>query len=469
MRSLAPLALVTSLLLARAPIEAQATAVPDGALVLRGGWLFDAVRDDVRRNTGIVVVAGKILAVDAGLTASPANASRVIDLADDAYILPGFIDLHAHYNVNLFGSLRRDETVVQPVAFLANGVTSTFPGGEYNPDEMEALRHRIDRGETPGPRLLNSGAYFGSTRVGWNPDVTATEVYADVDRWVARGVRGFKAKGIGPAPLKALIERAHYHGATVTGHLDSGFRGSVNPRDAIAMGIDRIEHFMGGDAMPASRSAYASYENLDLASKEVKDVMRLFIDRRVNFDATMTAFGYASNRDELFEKWTDETRFLTPYMKAEYEKKPPTRINAQFDRIYKLKPREIKQFFDMGGGHLITSGTDYPSTGEFLPGFSMHREIHAFARAGIPAAAALRIATINSARAFGMGDRLGSIEPGKFADMAIVRGNPLRDIRNTRNVTLVLKGGVPFDPMALLRSIEGKLGPASAAELPAWK
>lgn len=449
---------------------AQAPTIPEGAVVIRGGWLFDAVRDDVRRNTGIVVVAGKIFAVDAGVPAGPiASASRVLDLADDQYVLPGFIDLHAHYNVNLFGGRRRDETVVQPVVFLANGVTSTFPAGEYDPEDMAALRQRIDRGETPGPRLFNSGAYFGSTRPGWNPEMTPAEVHADVDRWVARGVRGFKAKGIGPGPLKALIERAHHHGATVTGHLDSGFRGSVNPRDAILMGIDRIEHFMGGDAMPASRSAYASYVNLDLDSREVKDVMRLFIDRRVNFDATMTAFGYASNRDEIFEKWTDERRFLTPWARAEFDRKPPARINDQFDRIYRIKPREIKQFHDMGGGHLITTGTDYPSTGEFLPGFSMHREIHAFVRAGIPAAAALRIATINSARAFGVGDRLGSIEAGKFADLVVVTGNPLREIRNTRRVRWVMKGGVLHDAPALLASVEGRLGPANATEAADWR
>ena len=68
------------------------------------------------------------------------------------------------------------------------------------------------------------------------------------------GVKGFKAKGITPEQLRALIERAHLHGLTVTGHLDSGNRNSVNPRDAILMGIDRIEHFMGGDAFtPDSR------------------------------------------------------------------------------------------------------------------------------------------------------------------------------------------------------------------------
>ena len=208
-----------------------ALLLPSGALgqrerastqtvVLRGGWLFDAVHDDVRRNTGIIIVSGKLFEIDADLSGRDLSGARVVTLDDDEYILPGIFDLHAHYNVNLFGHNRRDEVVVQPVVYLANGVTSTFPAGEYNPEDMAALRERVDRGEQPGPRIYNSGPYFGSVRKGWDPDkLTPDSIYAEVDYWVSRGVKGFKAKGIGPVQLRALIERAHQHGLTVTGHL----------------------------------------------------------------------------------------------------------------------------------------------------------------------------------------------------------------------------------------------------------
>jgi imidazolonepropionase-like amidohydrolase len=104
-------------------------------------------------------------------------------------------------------------------------------------------------------------------------------------------------------------------------------------------------------------------------------------------------------------------------------------------------------------------GTDNPSQGEFLAGFSSHRELHTLVLAGIPAAAALRIGTINGARALNVGDKLGSIEPGKFADAFIIRGNPLRDIKNTRRVQTVIKAGVVYDPAELLKQAEGKIGP----------
>ncbi|MFI5311463.1 MAG: amidohydrolase family protein [Gemmatimonadales bacterium] len=447
----------------------DATKVP-ATTVIRGGWLFDAVRDDVRRNRGIVMVGGKLLAVDAVPSERDLAGANVITLGDNDYILPGLFDLHAHYNLNLMGHRRRDETTVQPVIWLANGVTSTFPAGEYDPEDMMALRIRIEHGEQNGPRLYDSGPYYGRTRTGWNPGMTPAEVYADVDLWFDKGVRAFKAKGIGPVQLRALIERAHWHGCTVTGHLDSGFNGSVNPKDAILMGIDRIEHFMGGDALPATQSAYASYDHLDVNTPEERDIFQLYLSHHVNFDATMTAYGYAANNqgDEAFKYWTDERRFLTPFTDSVIKARPKRNFNVQFDKIYRVKPKELKAFYDAGGGGLITLGTDYPSTGEYLPGFSVHREMFAMQRAGLPAAAVLKIATINSARAIGVGDRLGTLEAGKLADLVVVRGNPLQDIRNTHNVQMIIKGGTSYDPAALFKSVEGRLGPANAAEAANW-
>lgn len=454
-----------------APRPAASQAVHPDAVLIRGGWLFDAVRDDVRRNTGIVVMSGKLMEVDANLAGRNFAGYTIVDLANDDYLLPGFFDLHAHYNVNLFGKNRRDETTVQPVVFLANGVTSTFPSGEYNPDDMAALRDRIENGQQPGPRLMRSGAYFGRTRPGWDVNMTPEQVYADVDKWAAQGVRAFKAKGIGPVQLRALIERAHWHGATVTGHLDSGFQGSVNPKDAILMGIDRIEHFMGGDALPATKSAYASLVDLDVNTPAFKEIVQLFLKHHVNYDATMTAYGYTSDHtnDEAFASWYDERSFFTPYVRAEQAKRTePRRTSASFDRIYHVKNAEIKAFYDAGGGGLITAGTDYPSTGEFLPGFSLHREIFAMVRAGLPAAAVLKIATINAARAIGVGDKLGTIEVGKLADMVVVKGNPLQDIRNTHKVQMVFKAGKAYDPAVLFKLVEGKLGPTGPEDAVKW-
>ena len=238
------------------------------------------------------------------------------------------------------------------------------------------------------------GPYFGSARVGWDPFLPVEEVHRQVDALVEEGVAGFKAKTIRAPHLEALIERAHYHGLSVTGHLGSGFLGSVNPRDAIHMGIDRIEHFMGGDAMPAERSAYASFEDMTPDMPEFERVAQLYLDEGVNYNATMSAYGYSGGRDpDIFENFADEMSYLTPYARDLVEERlaaEPRRVSEQFERIYNVKQRLVKRFYDMGGGHLITMGTDHPSTGEFFSPFSVHRELALFVKSGIPEAAVLR-------------------------------------------------------------------------------
>ncbi len=436
---------------------------------VRGGWLFDSVSDEVRRNSGIVIRAGKLIEVDADLSDRDSTDATIVELGDDDYIIPGMFDLHAHYAMDLFGRGRVDETRAYPAIFLANGVTSTFPAGEVDPEAMHELGLRVDRGEQPGPRIFNSGPYFGSARYDWKRDATRADIYREVDYWAAQGVRGFKAKGISPEHLRALIERAHVHGLPVTGHLDSGFRNSVNPRDAILMGIDRIEHFLGGDAISADAPAYASLVEFTPGTAEFDGIVQLYLKHRVFFDATLSAYGYFGRRDpEVYTQFTDEQKFLTPYMRQVVSERETREVSEQFERIYWVKRNTVKGFYDAGGGHLITLGTDHPSWGEFLSGFSIHRELHTLALSGIPAAAVIKIATINGARALNADSYLGTIEPGKFADLVVVAGNPLEDIRNTRNTRLVIKAGTAYDPRALLASVEGTIGPSGPDEISSW-
>jgi len=457
------------LLLSGCGVGEELRAVPEGALVVQGGWLFDATGDERVPNPGIVIADGRVRQVDLDADASLPADVRMMELAGEETLIPGIFDLHAHYAVDLLGAGRIDDTSVYPAVFLANGVTSTFPAGEVQPEKMRQLRLRIEAGEQPGPRLFNSGPYFGTWRAGWDPEISPDSIHAEVAYWVERGAHGFKAKGISPTHLEALIEAAHAHGRTVTGHLGSGFRGSVNPRDAILMGIDRVEHFKGGDAMPPDRSAYASLEQMTPESPGFREIGELFIEHGVHYNATLTAYGYFGERDpEVYEYFWPEMELLTPYAREEVEARLPRDVLDQFERIYWVKRDLLSAFHDMGGGHLITLGTDHPSWGEYFSGFGAHREMHAMVLAGLPPAQVLRIATINGARALGVDDRLGTVEEGKLADLVILRGNPLEDIRATREPRWVVRGGVLYDPEALLDSVRGRLGPSGPDEHEAW-
>src|SRR3954466_8259656 len=438
---------------------ARIAALRRDPVVIRGGWLFTATADNVVRNEGILIVAGRLLAVNRPIAPAEAQGARVIQLRDDQYVLPGLFDVHAHYNMTLGpNGLRSDEWTYNPLIFLANGVTSTFPAGEYDPEGMMDARKRIDAGEQIGPRIYNSGPYFGTARRGWNQNATTADIYRDVDEWAAKGARAFKAKGIAPEHLKALIERAHQHGLTVTAHLESGFRNSTNARDAILMGIDRVEHILGGDQLDTTKAAYPLWSMVDTSSKQFKDIAALFVSRRVMFDPTITAPVYFSQLQEGFDYWIDERKFFTPEVQAWVKTLPPRKPVASWDSLYHAMRRTTKALYDRGG--MLTLGTDNPSRGEFLAGFSAHRELHTLVMIGIPPAAALRIATINGARAMGVSDKLGTIEVGKLADLFVIGGNPLTSIKNTRNVHLVIKSGFIYDPKELLSQAEGKIGPS---------
>ena len=444
-----------------------------GDLVLLGGALWDGTNDASRPNPGILIRNGTILQI--GEVDAAGSGAREIRLADDSFIMPGLFDLHAHYAVDLFGEGRVDEYTVNPVLFLANGVTSTFPAGEVDPAEARRGRARVASGEIPGPRIYSSGPYWGSARPGWSHEaMTPDSIRKEATYWALSGVRGFKAKGIRRAQLEVLIEVGHEHGITVTGHLDSGVRTSVNPRDAILMGIDRIEHFMGGDAFLDTQSAYASLEGFDLddatTRAQLEAQARFFVQQGTYFDATLTAYDYWAGKEaQVYDYWEDERGFLTPYARVAVESRLPRNPMDQFELIYHVKRRTIKLFFDAGGGDNISLGTDHPSWGEWWSGFGVHRELHAFVLAGIPNSAALRIGTINAARAFGVDARLGTVEAGKYADLLIVRGDPLTTITDTRNAIHVIRSGQVYDPDALFDSVRGEMGPKNETEADWWK
>ncbi len=363
------MALTVALAAQAAPVQ-NIPPIRQGDIIITGGQLFDGVRDTLVPNRGLLIRQGVFLEVGSDFAARDIAGAEVIRLADDQTVLPGLFDLHAHYAVDLFGAGRVDEYTANPLIFLGNGVTSTFPAGEIDPEGMMGARRRIERGEQIGPRILSSGPYFGTARPGWQAAVeTPGQIRKEVDEWAARGVLGFKAKGIQGPQLFALIDQAHRYGLTVTGHLDSGSRGSVNPRDAIYMGIDRIEHFMGGDAIVATAGAYTSLEALDVTRPEVDAVIQLYLRRNVYYDATVSAYGYWYNPKDprIFTPWIDEQSFLTPHAREVVDARPKPQLD-QFRRIYEVKLKEVKRFYDAGGGRLITVGTDHPSWGEYLVG-----------------------------------------------------------------------------------------------------
>jgi len=458
------------LLLASTTVYSQWSEPPQEKIIIRGGWLFDGISNTRRQNTGIVIWQGKIVEVDANLEDKLLTTTNVIDLTDLETILPGMIDLHAHYNFDLVDVGRTEEVVYNGIIFLANGVTSTWSAGEYYPERVLKQRDLIDVGEATGPRLFVSGPYFGGFRCeysiktaaddcsAWPNDITEEEIRAEVDKWAEQSVISIKIKQATPSETKILIEQAHKNGMTTTGHL-SNYHGEydVHPRDAILMGLDRLEHQItlgsGGKE-----------------SAEMEEMIDLILKHQVYYDANLQMYGGINLRKELGPDmvWTNEEKYFTPYAQALLEKRgdpPPESDEAE----YTQRVLELNQLYESGGENLLIVGTDEPVYTTLLPGFAYHRELFAMVHAGLPEIAVLKAATINGANALGIGDKLGSIESGKLADLFVIKGNPFEDIKTTRIIQFVMKDGAIYDPDSLLKSAEGMIGPIGADDHEAWE
>ena len=460
------------------PVDTGRLTQPGQAVVIRGGWLFDGVRDFRVPNEGILVRGGKLIEVRGGLDAYDLQGAHVVDLADEETIIPGLFDLHAHYRMSLAGSGSVDELTYVPVLHLAHGVTSTYPAGATGPAErLMQARWRIDRGEQLGPRIFSSGPYFGNARNEcpgaltyrddcelWPNDITEDEIRSRVQAWTHAGMKSVKIKQSSPEELSVIVDEAHRLGLSTTGHIYSYDNRSddVEYRDAILRGIDRIEHTFVPPTILFTGSA-------EPGTPAFNEWVQLYLDHNVYYDSTSLLFGRATLLEEGVDlNWFDRDKYYTPYVRRLRSEREPDAVGGgeadAYAKIFAYQRRALKAFYDMGGGRLMITGTDTGLRGAELPG-----ELLTLQEIGIPPVAVLKAATINGARALWVSGQLGSIENGKLADLYVVYGDPTADVRATRHGRYVMKAGQLYDVEVLRRAVEGRIGPESADVVNRWQ
>jgi imidazolonepropionase-like amidohydrolase len=182
----------------------------------------------------------------------------------------------------------------------------------------------------------------------------------------------------------------------------------------------------------------------------------MLVQRKVWVDPTLVVF-----RNMLLLPDTDTVfhhpdNLLVPKRMLAYWHQYPNRSRLPSSTL-EPRRRELQKYKELVGilyraGVPLLAGTDTPCP-YVPPGFSMHQELELLVESGMPPAAVLQAATIQGARVLKQSANLGSIEAGKLADIVILDADPLADIRNTRKINRVVRGGLVLDPKSLLQFV----------------
>ena len=447
-------------------------------VVLRHVRVIDGTGAPPIANRTVIIENGKIKAVQGPAAKVPAGAT-VLDMTGRS-IIPGIVGMHNHmYYIarpGLDAAGHSDEpsplvpqmTFSAPRLYLAGGVTTMRTTGSVEPYTDLNIKAQIDAGALAGPHMDVTGPYLegpNSPFIQMHQLKDAEDARRTVAFWADQGVTSFKAyMNITRAQLAAAIDEAHRRGLKVTGHLCS-----ITYPEAAALGIDNLEHGFWAntqndpgkvaDRCPSSGGA-PTLAGLDAGGPEARRLIKQLVDARVAITSTLPVFEpSAPGFRPLSERVLD---VLSPQARADYLNLRRLAAAAAPERKAaraKLWANELKleRAFVAAGGLLI-AGPDPTGAGNVLPGFGDQRAIMLLVDAGFTPLEAIRIGTLNGATYLGLADRIGSIAPGKNADLVVLRGDPSSRIGDIENVEIVFKDGIGYDSEALIASVKGHYG-----------
>jgi imidazolonepropionase-like amidohydrolase len=415
--------------------------LPNGILFM-GANVFDGDSGKIIPNQDVITAGNRIIAVEPH-TERKRTAAEVID-ATGKTLLPGLWDMHAHVTDN------------DGLLNLAAGVT-TVRDLANDTDSLLARRQRIIDGKEIGTRIVlagiidGRGPYQGPTKVLVS---TEAEARAAVDNYKRLGYVQIKIySSVPPALVPAIIDEAHKNGLRVSGHIPA----EMTAAQCVELGYDEIQHMnflilnffpevkntntIARLVEPAKRGA-----DLDLTSPQVKAFIKLLQDHHTKLDLTLNIFEeeYLNRAGQIPIGYQAVASRLPAQVRRSLLTTgltPP----AGMDETYRKSFAKMIDF----AGLLYRSGIPIEAGTDSMAGFALHRELELDVEAGIPASQVLQNATLNAARIMSLDKELGSIAPGKLADLTLVDGNPAANIHDIRKTVLVVKDGVLYQSAEL--------------------
>jgi hypothetical protein len=334
---------------------------------------------------------------------------------------------------------------------LAAGVT-TVRDLANDIDSLLARRQRIAEGKEIGTRIVlagiidGPGPYQGPTKVLAS---TEAEARAAVDNYKRLGYVQIKIySSVKPELVPAIIDEAHKNGLRVSGHIPA----EMTAAQCVELGYDEIQHvnFLILNFMPDIKNTNTIARliepakrgaELDLSSPQVQSFIKLLQGHHTKLDLTLSIFedSYLSRAGEIPRGYQSVASRLPSQVRRSllsFGLTPPDGM----DDTYRKSFVKMMDFTNL----LYRSAIPIEAGTDSIAGFALHRELELEAQAGIPATQVLQNATLNAARIMSLDKDLGSITPGKLADLALVEGNPAGNISDVRKTILVIKDGVLY-------------------------
>jgi imidazolonepropionase-like amidohydrolase len=438
-------------------------AVDSPVVALMHARVIDGTGAPTRDDQTIIIRDGRIAALGGSPSIAVPAGAQVVDLTGKS-VIPGLVMVHEHLfyptGPGVYANLAESFTRL----YLAGGVTSMRTGGNLNGFGDFGIKHDIDAGKKPGPWIDATAPYLEGPGLGLDQVHELTgpdDARRMVNFWADAGATSFKAyMHITRAELGAAIDEAHKRRMKVTGHLCS-----VTYREAAALGIDNLEHgffvstdFVANkkaDECPGQGVGQTALSAVDPNGEAVRSLIAELVRRHVAITSTLTVF-------ETFvpgRPLPPGLDVLDPQLRAQFEARhAATAANtASTQGSLFAKARSMELAFARAGG-LLLAGTDPTGGGGVIPGYSNQRQLELLVEGGFTPLEAIRIGTLNGAIFLGRASRTGSIAVGKDADLVVIAGDPATRIGDVRNVQIVFKQGIGYDPAKLIESVRGKVG-----------
>jgi Amidohydrolase family len=420
----------------------------DAPVRIRNVRIFQPETGVLSALSSVTVFGDRIAAIVPEPDTPTAGGDYEID-GQGGTLMPGLHDMHSH------------STLQTGLFYLGAGVTSVRDMGNANGFLLNLTRD-IDQGVAPGPRIVRDGMLEGrssySVRTGLLAD-TLGEALEDVRWYGQRGYRQIKIyNSLHPDWVAPVALEAHRLGMGVTGHVPA----FVTPDQAIEAGYGEIAHINqlmlgwllqpGEDSRTTLRlTAMARAADLDLDSLPVRRTLALMRVKGVALDTTAVALEVLmlSRAGEVPPSAVGYVDHM-PIGYQRYRRRSFVDIDSPaVDQTYKAAFQKlldtVKLLHDRGVQ--LLPGTDAGT------GFTVHRELELYVKAGLTPAEALSLGTLKAEQYLGRDQSLGSIARGKLADFFLVPGDPTQDINAIRHIRMVMKGGVLYFPSEIHQAL----------------